>query len=323
MKLLTAGLCVFFLAFATLRAVRVPLTYDEAASSIRYIDTSTPSVFDTSALSIFNFEVATNHFLNTLLTKACDVVAGGSEIVLRLPSIIGYAMFLGFSLLILHRSVRPAIATPGFLLLNLNPYVLDFFSLSRGYGLSLGFLMGSLFYLFKFLDHPQQGDRAPRDVSRSLACALGAVMSNFAMLNVWLSLLIVLLAAIVLRNVVFGESSDQRIPDPGSLLSCQQETGVRSLPCSGWPRSSPPSCFLKIRGCRTRCMNRFASESQALILVNANGHQWCGLTFVAGTCGSRKMPTRMNGGGQTGFRIAVSESNCRSRTPAASNISTS
>ncbi len=224
MKLLTAGLCVFFLAFATLRAVRVPLTYDEAASYIRYVDTSTPSVFDTSALSIFNFEVATNHFLNTLLTKLCDVVAGGSEIVLRLPSVVGYAMFLGFSLLILHRSVRPAIATPGFLLLNLNPYVLDFFSLSRGYGLSLGFLMGSLFYLFKFLDHPPRGEGAPRDVSRSLACALGAVMSNFAMLNVWLSLVIVLLAAIVLRSVVFGES---RTPDPGPRIPAVLPAGTR------------------------------------------------------------------------------------------------
>jgi len=246
MKLLTSGLCVFFLAFATLRAVRVPLTYDEAASYIRYVDTSTPSVFDTSALSIFNFEVATNHFLNTLLTKLCDVVAGGSEIVLRLPSVIGYAMFLGFSLLILHRSVRPAIATPGFLLLNLNPYVLDFFSLSRGYGLSLGFLMGSLFYLFKFLDYPQQGDGAPRDVSRSLACALGAVMSNFAMLNVWLSLLIVLLAAIVLRNVIVGESwttdpgpripdPGPRIPDPGSRIPAVMAAGTwRSFTAVFW-----------------------------------------------------------------------------------------
>src|SRR5262249_14095880 len=154
-------LCAFFLAFAALRATRVPLTYDEAASFIRYIDTSVPSVFDTDALSIFNFEVATNHFLNTLFTKAWYLLAGGSEIVLRLPNLIGYAMFVGFSLLIFQRYVRPVVATAGFLLLNLNPYVLDFFTLSRGYGLSLGFLMGSLFYLFKFLDELREGERVP------------------------------------------------------------------------------------------------------------------------------------------------------------------
>src|SRR6185369_1195728 len=108
MKLLNAGLCLFFLAFATLRAARVPLTYDEAAAYIRYIDAGTPSVFDTSGLSIFNFDVATNHFLNTALTKVCTQIAGGSEFVLRVPNLLGYAMFMIFGLLILRR-VRPFI----------------------------------------------------------------------------------------------------------------------------------------------------------------------------------------------------------------------
>jgi len=151
MKLLSAGICVFFLAFAAMRAARVPLTYDEAASYIRYIDTNVPSVFDTTAWSIFNFEVATNHFVNTLLTKACVAVAGNSELALRIANLIAYTMFLVFSVVILQRYVRPWVAVAGLLLLNLNPYVLDFFALSRGYGLSLGFLMGALFFLFRFL----------------------------------------------------------------------------------------------------------------------------------------------------------------------------
>lgn len=224
MKLLKVGLCAFFLAFAALRAARVPLTYDEAASYIRYIDTSVPSVFDTSALSIFNFEVATNHFLNTLFTKASYLAAGGSEIALRLPNLIGYAMFLGYSLLILQRYVRPPIATAGFLLLNLNPYVLDFFTLSRGYGLSLGFLMGSLFYVFTFLDEVREGERVPSEASRALAFALGAVMSNFALLNVWLSVFGVILAAFVLRNMGLREV---RIPDPGCRIPTASRTSWR------------------------------------------------------------------------------------------------
>jgi hypothetical protein len=47
-------------------------------------------------------------------------------------------MFLGFFLLILQRAVRTAFA-PAVSCYHLNPYVLDFFTLSRGYGLSLGF----------------------------------------------------------------------------------------------------------------------------------------------------------------------------------------
>ncbi len=218
MKLLNAGLCVFFLVFATLRADRVPLTYDEAASYIRYIDTSVPSAFDTGPLSIFNFEVATNHFLNTVLTRAFYLIAGGREIVLRLPNLIGYAMFMGFSLLILQRWARPVIATAGFLLLNLNPYVLDFFTLSRGYGISLGFLMGSLYYVLKCVDQVLEGGSACRDTRWVFLFAGAAVMANFALLNVYISILGVLLLGCVLQN------TGGRIPDPGRIPDAESRT---------------------------------------------------------------------------------------------------
>jgi hypothetical protein len=216
MKLLNAGLCLFFLAFATLRAARVPLTYDEAASYIRYIDSGTPSVFDTGALSIFNFEVATNHFLNTALAKVCTQIAGGSEFVLRVPNLLGYAMFMIFSVLILRRYVRPFIATAGFLFLNLNPYVLDFFTLSRGYGLSLGFLMAAMFWAFRCLDCLKEAAHGTREAAAALTFALGAVMSSFALLNVWLSIFGVLLAGFMLRNTVLAASG---IPEHGSRIT--------------------------------------------------------------------------------------------------------
>src|SRR6476620_7365248 len=198
MKLLNGGICAFFLAFATLRAARVPLTYDEAASYIRYIDANAQSVFDPTVFSIFDFEVATNHFLNTLLTKGSTIVAGGSEFALRLPNLIADVMFIVFSLRILQRYARPWIATTGMLLLNVNPYVLDFFSLSRGYGLSLGFLMGAVFYLLRLFDELSAGPGRLRDASRVLAFALAAVLSNFALLNVWLSIFLMMLVAFVM-----------------------------------------------------------------------------------------------------------------------------
>jgi hypothetical protein len=225
MKLLSAGICVFFLAFATLRATRVPLTYDEAASYIRYLDTTVPSVFDTTSLSIFNFEVATNHFLNTLLTKVSVAVAGDSELVLRVPNLIAYAMFMVFSVLILGRYVRPWIAAAGLLLLNLNPYVLDFFTVSRGYGLSIGFLMGAMFFLFRFLDRLKARQEAFRDASRTFAFALASVMSNFALLNVWLSVFGVAVFAFGLQNALVAKAGTQ---DHGSRLSTDVRRSWRS-----------------------------------------------------------------------------------------------
>ncbi len=215
MKLLTGGICAFFLAFATLRAARVPLTYDEAASYIRYIDANVPSVFDPTVFSIFDFEVATNHFLNTLLTKGSTSVIGGSEFALRLPNLIAYVMFIVFSLRILQRYARPWIATTGMLLLNVNPYVLDFFSLSRGYGLSLGFLMGAVFYLLRLFDELRARRGPLRDASRVLAFALAAVTSNFALLNVWFSIFLMMLVAFVMAK---GDVNARPLPDPAPRI---------------------------------------------------------------------------------------------------------
>ena len=72
------------------------------------------------------------------------------------------------------------------MLLNLNLYVLDYFSLSRGYGLSLGFLMGTLFFLLRFLTQLHTGVAGRRDLFRALLMACGAVMANFSLLNVYL-----------------------------------------------------------------------------------------------------------------------------------------
>jgi len=200
MKFVTVAVCTLCLVFVSARAVRVPFTYDEAASYIRYIDTTIPSVFDTNLLSIFNFEVATNHFLNTALTKVSYLVGGTSELVLRMPSLFGYALYLVFAGLILRRVSNPLIALGGLLLLNLNPYLLDFFALSRGYGLSLGLMMALLFFLLRFLHRLSAGRFEEIDLSRALALACAAIAANFALLNLYISVLVVVVIAAALFN---------------------------------------------------------------------------------------------------------------------------
>ncbi len=200
MKALAAGACVVLLAYAAMRAADVPFTYDEAASYIRYVDTRVPSVFETNSLSIFNFEVATNHFLNTLLTRLVYLAGGRSEFVLRLPNLLGYAMYLCFAFLILQRVTTAAMVFAGVLLLNLNPYVLEFFALSRGYGLSVGFLMGAVFFLLRFLERLGAGGTATRDLPRALAFGCASVLANFALLNVYISVLALAVVALVVFN---------------------------------------------------------------------------------------------------------------------------
>lgn len=205
MKALTIAGCLLLGGFVVARALLVPLTYDEAASYLRYISQD--------FLSIFNFEVATNHLLNTLPTWFMARAAGNGELALRLASLAGYGCYLYFGVLILRRVTSRTIAVAGFVLLNLNPYLLDYFALSRGYGISLGALMGSLHYLLRAASSREASGAARADVSRALTCACAAVMAGFSMLDAWLGVAAVAFA--ILWMLERGRRATARPAPPG------------------------------------------------------------------------------------------------------------
>ena len=181
-KLMILGIAIFSLTFEAVRAARASFTIDEATTYLFYVSTN--------ILTMFTFGSGNNHFLNTLLTKSACLLGGPSEFVLRLPNLLGYCVYLLFAFLILDRFVKnKAIVVCGYLLLCVNPYVIDFFSLCRGYGLSLGFLMAALFFFFSFLDktllHRPDG---PRHLQYSLTAAGLAALSSFVLLYAYLSL---------------------------------------------------------------------------------------------------------------------------------------
>lgn len=197
------------LIFLAKRAAEAAFTFDEAATYLNYIAAG--------PMAIFNFNSANNHLINTLLTKLAWALGGSSEFVLRLPNLLAFGAYLLFSFLILDRFVKnKIIAVCGYLLLSFNPYVLDFFSLCRGYGLSLAFLMASLFFFFSFLE--KVTENKPdfyRPLNFSLAAAALAVLCNFGLLNVYISLAVLALAFFVVRN----RGERQSVPplaEPGS-----------------------------------------------------------------------------------------------------------
>jgi hypothetical protein len=189
------GISLFLMIYELARASRVAFTIDEATTTLLYLSSNIAAVF--------NLNWATNnHFLNTLLAKLFCVLAGNSEIVLRLPSLLGYGVYLLFSFLTLDRFIRnKGVVVCGFLLLNLNPYVLDYFSLCRGFGLSLGLMMPALFFFFVFLDAVSLSQADPyRPLKLSLVFASLAVLANISLFNVYLSLVIFTLGLFIVLN---------------------------------------------------------------------------------------------------------------------------
>jgi hypothetical protein len=126
-------------AYTTARAATLSLTHDEALTWLFHARAPLSQIFG------FGGAIPTNnHLLNTLLCKAAATLLGPSELALRLPNLLAHAAYLFFSWKLLRRFVAPVTALAGFLLLNAQPFLLDFFSLCRGYGLSLGFLLAGL-----------------------------------------------------------------------------------------------------------------------------------------------------------------------------------
>src|SRR4029453_17802419 len=97
------------------------------------------------ALTFYN---ANNHVLFTLLAKVSIALLGVSELTLRLPTLLGAALYLTSGLVLCCRLAPSRLsAFLGMAAIDLNPFVLDFLVAARGYGLAMGLLMTALVLL--------------------------------------------------------------------------------------------------------------------------------------------------------------------------------
>ncbi len=137
---ITALLFVYLL----LRSVFVPFTHDEAATFFHYVHLER---FFTPVTR----EAANNHYLNTLLTYLSYKIFGSDTWALRLPNTIFSLLFFYYwfrtSKLMSNRFLQWGM----FLVVSLSIWFLDFFALSRGYGLSVVFFTGAVYHTILFL----------------------------------------------------------------------------------------------------------------------------------------------------------------------------
>lgn len=160
------------LAYVFFRAKLVPLTFDEI-STIHNINSN----------DLYNFNGANNHFLNTLLAKLSINFFGESELTYRLPNVLAFILYFLFSYKITQLiSQRNQLMV--LLMIVLMPFMIDFFSLSRGYGLSIGFMLPSLYYLIKY-NHNEK----IYALILSLVFGVLTILSNFGFINYFIPLI--------------------------------------------------------------------------------------------------------------------------------------
>lgn len=176
--------CILLFAYVVSRAYLLGITWDEAFSYFNFTDKGIyfPVHFDSMS--------ANNHLLNTWLTGITTGIFGLNEFTLRIPVLFFYLMYLFFTYKMANEFTNGSAKVSVFIILNVNPYLVDFFSLSRGYGLSYGLLAGSLWYLYCYFENNFQ-----RKYSLlSIIFAALAVLAHLTLIHFLLSLFLLVLS---------------------------------------------------------------------------------------------------------------------------------
>lgn len=173
---------VIVLAFVGYKAVISSFTHDESFSTLHF--------FPQGELDIllyrhpFTSVITNNHIFNTLMMKLSESVFGLSEWALRLPNILALVVYLFYGYLFCRWLKGRWFRLLAFAILLANPYLLDFFGVARGYGLSIGMMLASLYHLLAYFRQAAGKHQLGFHLFGILA-----VMSNFALLNFYVAAL--------------------------------------------------------------------------------------------------------------------------------------
>lgn len=142
----------YYIAFAIafvivlMRCINVPFAHDEVATFYYYIQSE-------QFLPFLSHIDANGHFLNSLLGWISYKLFGSSVLALRLPClfaflVLGYAVYKHCTRL---NNTLAKIILATALVFSFN--IINFYSLCRGYGLSISFLVLALYYFFSYVQN--------------------------------------------------------------------------------------------------------------------------------------------------------------------------
>lgn len=196
------------LAFVAYKAAMVSFSWDESYSYLHHVVHRVYWPVDNGTMG------ANHHLLNVWAMIAADQWLGNREWHLRSPNVLAFVLYGAAALWHASEARNALLAMLIALLLTLHPYLLDMFSLARGYGLGLGFMLLSLVAARHYLIH-----RRSRYLWVSLILAGLSAMSNL----VWLNYLVVLPPAILTMELAM--TTERRVVR-SSLLPIVVSTGA-------------------------------------------------------------------------------------------------
>ncbi|MBA2613409.1 MAG: hypothetical protein H0U95_15700 [Bacteroidetes bacterium] len=178
-KIFVIVLGVLVLAYISAKAYLSSFTHDESFTYLTYVHTSFMDIIS------FSNWYTNNHILNSLFMKYSEQLFGCSELALRLPNLLLFCVYITYCYLLFKKSDQLLIIAI-LLLLCTNNSLIDLFGLGRGYGMSYGFMVMSLYHFIRSFY-----DQKTKNIILFHTGALLAVLSNFTALDLYVSLLVI------------------------------------------------------------------------------------------------------------------------------------
>lgn len=174
--------------YLVIRAIHIPPLHDEVATFFHYVETG-DIWSDTAMLD------ANNHLLNSYLSRFMYLLFGEQFFFLRIPNLIAFLFYFWSIVYILKGLNHRFNYLISLIALNTIPFILEYFALSRGYGLGLAFFVMCIALLFRWV-------KTTRSVTLYLCLFTGwlSVFSNLIFINSFI-ILVFLVIVLVLTQL--------------------------------------------------------------------------------------------------------------------------
>ncbi|MEO6131778.1 MAG: glycosyltransferase family 39 protein, partial [Saprospiraceae bacterium] len=174
------------------RSYSMPITHDEASTWLNYRHLNVWSCVSNPAC----WGSANNHWLNTLLLQWTATLFGDVPWALRLPNVIAGIAYLYCALLFCTRYIQNNVLRfAGFVLLCAHVYLLDFFSLARGYGMMASGVMWAMYSMLRYIEKQEW-----RWLVMAAMSLTFAILSNFTALVPWMAVALCWLVWLIVQK---------------------------------------------------------------------------------------------------------------------------
>lgn len=181
-------LVILVFLYLVLRAILIQPAHDEIATFFYFVQSG-------KFLPYFSDWTTNNHFLNSFLTWISFNIAGSSPLALRLPNLLFFPVFAFFIWKISRYLHSPLLRWIWLISLISLHGLMEFFAMSRGYGISIAMIAGTIWFTMKTFENPDK-----RQVILAIFISMLSVMAILINLNT----LIIIVFLILLRIISAG-----------------------------------------------------------------------------------------------------------------------